>query len=137
MWNNLFAENKNSDGFVMLVGNKLDLDGDRDVSREQAEQKANELGIKYHQISAKTGENIEQVFLDVVETTSEKTANGKILNEVKSSIKEQEDKSKVDETDTKLEDAKSGEGVQVVSDNVVLRNEKIGVSKDGERRVCC
>ena len=43
----------------------------------------------------------------------------------------------MDETDNKLEDVKSREGVQVVSDNVVLRNEKIGSSKGGERRACC
>ena len=54
MWTNLFNENKNSDGFIMLVGNKIDLDY-RDVEKEEAEAKAKELGVTYHEISAKTG----------------------------------------------------------------------------------
>ena len=87
MWNTIFNENKNSDGFVVLVGNKLDLDRERDVSREEADQWVNKLGIKYHEISAKTGDNIEQLFLDIVETNSEKAANERILNEAKLSNK--------------------------------------------------
>lgn len=132
MWNTLFTENKNSEGFVMLVGNKVDLD-EREVPREDAEVKAKQLGITYHEISAKTGENLDELFLNLVEMTADKSANARTLNEGKTVIREEV--SKVDETDTKLEEADPKEGVQV-TDNVVLRNEKIG-GKGGERKACC
>jgi small GTP-binding protein len=45
---------------LVLVGNKIDLE--RYISREQGEQKAEELGISYEETSAKTGENIEEAF---------------------------------------------------------------------------
>ncbi|MFO8019411.1 MAG: GTP-binding protein [Promethearchaeia archaeon] len=45
---------------LILVGNKIDLE--RKVAREQAEKKAEELGVSYEETSAKTGENIEEVF---------------------------------------------------------------------------
>ena len=54
MWINLFNENKNGDGFVFLVGNKLDLEY-REVKTEIGKEKASKLGLPYFEISAKTG----------------------------------------------------------------------------------
>ena len=47
---------------IYLVGNKKDLEGMRTVSRESAEQKAKEMSAKYYEVSAKTGESIEDLF---------------------------------------------------------------------------
>lgn len=57
MWVNLFNENKAGEGFVFLVGNKIDLDY-REVSNEEAKEKAIRYGVPYMEISAKTGQNI-------------------------------------------------------------------------------
>lgn len=48
---------------LLLVGNKVDLPV-REVSFEEANNKAKELGVQYYETSAKTSVNIEQVFSD-------------------------------------------------------------------------
>jgi Ras-related protein Rab-6A len=46
MWVNLFNDNKSGDGFVLLLGNKIDLDY-REISAEEAKQKVDKLGVRY------------------------------------------------------------------------------------------
>ncbi|GAG57766.1 unnamed protein product [marine sediment metagenome] len=47
---------------LILVGNKVDLNTSRIISTEQALELAKELGIYYMETSAKTNENIDDVF---------------------------------------------------------------------------
>ena len=49
---------------IILVGNKIDTDK-RKVEKEKAEELAKNLGIKYRETSAKTGEGIDEVFQDI------------------------------------------------------------------------
>ena len=53
------------EGFAFLIGNKIDLEY-REVTQEEAKQKADELGIPYYELSAKTGQNIENLFLNLI-----------------------------------------------------------------------
>jgi GTPase SAR1 family protein len=49
---------------VFLVGNKKDMEDKREVSAERVEAFKREKGIKFHfETSAKTGENIENLFI--------------------------------------------------------------------------
>lgn len=57
MWVTLFNENKAGEGFVFLVGNKIDLDY-REVTTQEGKEKAARFGVPYMEISAKTGQNI-------------------------------------------------------------------------------
>ena len=52
---------------LILVGNKIDCE-DREVDKSEGEELANELNIKYYDCSAKTGENINKAFDELVET---------------------------------------------------------------------
>ena len=55
--------NKNRDSKVlMLVGNKTDLDNEREVSFQEGEKKANEIGCPFMETSAKTNHNIKECF---------------------------------------------------------------------------
>lgn len=55
--------NKNRDSKVlMLVGNKTDLDNEREVSFQQGEKKANEIWCPFMETSAKTNHNIKECF---------------------------------------------------------------------------
>ena len=57
-WLSLYNDNKTGEGFTFLVGNKIDLEY-REVTQEEAQEKAKEMGIPYFEVSAKTGANIE------------------------------------------------------------------------------
>ncbi|MFX1256430.1 MAG: GTP-binding protein [Promethearchaeota archaeon] len=46
----------------ILVGNKIDLENERVVSKAEGEELAQKLGLSYIETSAKTGENIEEAF---------------------------------------------------------------------------
>lgn len=59
---------KNSDPNIpiLLVGNKSDLDGERNVSLAQAQQRAADWGVSYVETSAKNRTNVDKVsHLDV------------------------------------------------------------------------
>ena len=67
-WLNLYNENKTGEGFTFLIGNKIDLSY-REVTVEEATEKAKELGIPYYELSAKTGENLENLFLQLIDVS--------------------------------------------------------------------
>lgn len=46
----------------ILIGNKLDLENERVISKEQGQKLANQNGIKYMECSAKMGNNIDEMF---------------------------------------------------------------------------
>ena len=48
--------------FVCLVGNKIDLEENRVISKEEAEEYARENNMQYLEVSAKTGEGIKELF---------------------------------------------------------------------------
>ena len=56
--------NKNNIG-KMLIGNKADLESDREVSKEEGEKLAELLECKYYETSAKTGQNINQILDEI------------------------------------------------------------------------
>lgn len=43
----MYNENKTGNGFTLLIGNKIDLERDREVSIEEGKKKAEQLGIPY------------------------------------------------------------------------------------------
>lgn len=50
---------------IMLVGNKLDLEASRKVSKEMGQQYAEEEGLLFAEASAKNGDGVEELFLDI------------------------------------------------------------------------
>jgi Ras-related protein Rab-8A len=47
----------------ILVGNKADMDDKRVVSTEQGQELAEKYGIRFYETSAKTGQNVEDMFI--------------------------------------------------------------------------
>ena len=60
---------------IVLIGNKLDLEEERCINKEQGEKFAEKYcngGIKFYETSCKTGENIEKAINDLAEQIYEK-----------------------------------------------------------------
>ncbi|KAF4677995.1 hypothetical protein FOL47_006942 [Perkinsus chesapeaki] len=53
---------------IVLVGNKADLKDSRQVSSEEAQSLADELGIKYFETSAKSGVDIDRIFTEIAKS---------------------------------------------------------------------
>ncbi|CDK25589.1 unnamed protein product [Kuraishia capsulata CBS 1993] len=70
-WIKELQRQANSDIVIALTGNKLDLvqedEGAREVSEDEARAYANELGLLYFEVSAKTGQEIKESFKSIAE----------------------------------------------------------------------
>ena len=70
---------------IIIVGNKLDMEDMRDITREEAEKFAKENKYKYFETSAKTGEGVDDAIRDLVNQVLEKSEQfGEERNERKS-----------------------------------------------------
>ena len=50
---------------IILVGNKLDLDSSRNTPQEVAERFAMEEGLLYAEASAKSGDGVQDLFMEI------------------------------------------------------------------------
>ena len=92
-WYNYVKENIAGDLPLMyLVGNKIDLIEQRVVSDEEGKSFANDLNMKYFGVSAKTGENVDILFDDIVNSLIKKYPIDKI------DVKKREKKDNIKET---------------------------------------
>ena len=55
-------KNTNSNVPLVLIGNKIDLENEREVNFEEGEKLALKYGMKFYECSAKTGININEAF---------------------------------------------------------------------------
>jgi small GTP-binding protein len=62
--------------FMVLVGNKSDLEDKRQVSKEEGQDLADKYGINFFETSAKTGENVEEVFNNSAEQIATNIVEG-------------------------------------------------------------
>ncbi|PAA86632.1 hypothetical protein BOX15_Mlig022065g1 [Macrostomum lignano] len=59
-----------------MIGNKSDLDNQRDVTFEEAKKFAEDNGLVFLECSAKTGENVEDAFLETARKIYENILSG-------------------------------------------------------------
>ena len=62
----------------MLIGNKKDLEDQRDVTYEEASQFAEENGLIFVETSAKTGENVEECFVKTAQLIYQNVLDGSV-----------------------------------------------------------
>ncbi|XP_031572326.1 ras-related protein Rab-13-like isoform X2 [Actinia tenebrosa] len=61
-WIKSIKESKLDHEEFLIVGNKYDLNDEREVPKTRGEELAKSLGVKYMETSAKTGRNVKEVF---------------------------------------------------------------------------
>ena len=61
-WVNETKDLKREDAIFVLVGNKIDLEDKRVVQKKEAEDFATEKGFLFYEVSAKTGEQVQELF---------------------------------------------------------------------------
>ena len=65
-------EEKGKDFPMILIGNKMDLENEREIKKEEAEELAEKYGMEFFEISNKEGINIEKAGLSIVKKILEK-----------------------------------------------------------------
>ena len=59
-------QNKKKKAQILLVGNKIDLPN-REVDTAEAEEIAEKYGVRYLEVSAKSGEKIDEIFINILD----------------------------------------------------------------------
>lgn len=70
---------------MVIVGNKADLQAKRAVSFEEAEELARHFGFKYYECSAKSGQSVEETFLELARMMKQKVIDA-VTNETESPL---------------------------------------------------
>ena len=65
-------EKSDKDVYMILVGNKIDLEEKRKVSKEEGKKLADKLKIGFFEVSAKNGTGIEDLFKNLIDHVYEK-----------------------------------------------------------------
>ena len=77
---------------VIIIGNKIDLDDERDVKKEDAANFSKEKGYKYFETSCKTGEGVDDSIRNLVKLILERKENEEEGKEERNSVQLQENK---------------------------------------------
>jgi Ras-related protein Rab-14 len=77
----------NPNTVIFLIGNKCDLEAQRDVTHEEARHFAEENGLMFVEASAKTGERVEDAFLETAQKIFQNIQDGSLdLNAAESGV---------------------------------------------------
>lgn len=64
---------------IVLVGNKSDLEAEREIQWQDGEKMANAFDIPFIEISAKTGEHIDKVYLLLTSAGAHDVISGMVI----------------------------------------------------------
>ena len=70
-WIHDIKEEVSEKAIIFLIGNKIDMTDKRKISKEKGEELAEEYKIPFFEASAKTGENVDEVFKALYKKISE------------------------------------------------------------------
>ena len=74
-------EEKGNDFPMILIGNKIDLEQDREIKKEEGKDLASKNGIEFFEISNKEGINVQEAGFAIVNKILEKRKDNNFVNE--------------------------------------------------------
>uniref|UniRef100_A0AC11DXY1 Microtubule crosslinking factor 1 n=1 Tax=Ovis aries TaxID=9940 RepID=A0AC11DXY1_SHEEP len=87
-WMKMIDKYASEDAELLLVGNKLDCETDREISRQQGEKFAQQIaGMRFCEASAKDNFNVDEIFLKLVDDILKKDE----LDELRAEMEEMRD----------------------------------------------
>ena len=89
-WIDELNENASLDILIALIGNKADMESERQMTyevrkslnRKEGKKFADEHGLLYYECSAKTGENVKEMFVDVMNKIPRSEANESAIMDI-------------------------------------------------------
>ncbi|XP_055993944.1 ras-related protein Rab-12 [Sorex fumeus] len=86
-WMKMIDKYASEDAELLLVGNKLDCETDREISRQQGEKFAQQItGMRFCEASAKDNFNVDEIFLKLVDDILKKMPLDILRTELSNSI---------------------------------------------------
>ncbi|XP_071463219.1 ras-related protein Rab-12-like [Marmota flaviventris] len=86
-WMKMIDKYVSEDAELLLVGNKLDCESDREITRQQGEKFAQQItGMRFCEASAKDNFNVDEIFLKLVDDILKKMPLDILRNELSNSI---------------------------------------------------
>ena len=117
VWRFLLQDITQKDALCFLVGNKADMESERNVRTEEAEKYAEENNMQFFEVSAKTGDKIEELFEAIANACA-----GKAIKDVVDSVN-----NKINNKNSTLKDSKEPEKNDI----------KISTSSKNNHCNCC
>ena len=77
---------------IIIIGNKIDMEGMRDITKEDASKFAKENNYKYFETSAKTGQGVDEAIRDLVNQILENSDKNDSAKGERKSVKIEENK---------------------------------------------
>ena len=127
-WLGMLEDLKREEAILVILGNKSDMDDRRVIQTDYAKEFAKKYNAIFTEVSAKTGANIQDLFLNEIVR--------KIVNSYK--IKENIE---VNKSNFSIKDESSFGGSSELETNkqntIILKDSKDELNKDSKKKKCC
>lgn len=75
IWNDMFEEHQMPDAIKVVVGNKIDLQQDRQVTKKEGEAEALKYNAQHLEVSAKHGKRLDELFNNIIDLIADHLEN--------------------------------------------------------------
>ncbi|EGR32356.1 Ras family protein, putative [Ichthyophthirius multifiliis] len=134
-WLKDYRDNRGNDASCVLIGNKIDMKQIREISQQQAEEKGKMLNMLYFDISAKTGENVQNMFLTMAKSLIPIENNNILkreeINENQANIEQQQTAQQANQNSQQNQNVQQQKNIKLVEQKQQQNQQQ------NQRKGCC